>query len=160
MATKKATKKSNLAKLNKAKASLKKINNNIIDSSFDALKIAIKNGEKWQKLTSKLIKKSEPLREKQVQLFMETADTLKGQFEHGTKRLLNLVGYDEAILEDFKNKVSNSTLGKKAEKISKKLQKEVNETIIITENLKKEISKTIEDAKEKLETVSEKVKDK
>ena len=102
MATKKS-KKDN--KLGKAKAIVKKINNDLIDASFSAIETTVKTGEKWQKLTSKLIKKAEPLTKQQINMFVETAESIKGQLETSTDRLKVLVGYDPKMVETAKKMV-------------------------------------------------------
>lgn len=157
MATKKATKISNLARLNKAKSSLKKINNDIIDSSFEVLKSAVKNGEKWQKLSSKLLKKGTPLKNKQVQMFLETAEAIKGQFESGADRLKDITGFDPKIVEDLKEKVAQNPLAQKAEKATMKIAKELTETF---EDAKDKFEDIREEVKEKLEEVTTNVKGK
>ena len=151
MATKTAKKISTVKKLDKAKSTIKKVNNSIIDSSFDVIKTAIKNGEKWQKLSKKMVKKSEPLMSKQSNILIDTSDAIKEQFESGTDRFKTLVGYDPKVLEDLKKKVSKTPVGKEAKKVSKKAEK-------VSKKLKKDIKKSYVDAKDKLEDVAEDVK--
>jgi predicted flap endonuclease-1-like 5' DNA nuclease len=155
MATKnKKSKKEN--KLGRAKAIVKKINNDLIDASFNAIETTVKTGEKWQKLTAKLIKKAEPLTKHQINMVVETAESIKGQLENSTDRLKNLVGYENAKkmvtehplvekAEEMKDKIENNKLVKKAEKMSARL--------------KKDISETIEDVKEKIEDYTEDIMD-
>ena len=96
-------------KLENAKKIVKKINNDLIDASFDAIETTVKTGEKWQKLTSKLIKKAEPLSKQQINMVVGTAETIKGQLEQSTDRLKNLVGYDPKMIEQAKRMVTGSS---------------------------------------------------
>ena len=162
-----ATKKSNSGKkLMQAKAIVKKINNDLIDASFNAIETTVKTGEKWQKLTSKLIKKAEPLSKKQINMVVDTADTIKGQLEHSTERLKNLVGYDPKMIEQAKKMLTENPLAKKAEKTADKLKKEASNNPLVKKaekmvtKLKKELNETIEDVKDKVEDVTEDVKEK
>ena len=157
--SKKKSKKQN--KIAKAKAIVKKINSDLIDASFDAIETTVKTGEKWQKLTSKLIKKTEPLTKQQINMFVDTAENIKGQLENGTERLKDLVGYDPKMIEKAKKMVAKNPLAKKADDMATKLKKEVADNPLVkkaekmTAKLKKEITETIEDVKEKVEDYTE-----
>ncbi|MDD7913359.1 hypothetical protein [Polaribacter ponticola] len=158
MATKKS-KKDN--KLGKAKAIVKKINNDLIDASFSAIETTVKTGEKWQKLTSKLIKKAEPLTKQQINMVVETAESIKGQLETSTERLKVLVGYDPKMIETAKKMVTEHPIVEKAEEMKEKIEKEVSNNKLVKKaekmsaKLKKNISETIEDVKEKIEDYTE-----
>ena len=162
--TAKKSKKSN--KLENAKAIVKKINNDLIDASFNAIETTVKTGEKWQKLTSKLIKKAEPLSKNQINMVVDTAETIKGQLEQSTDRLKNLVGYDPKMIEQAKRMVTGHPLAQKAEETAEKIKKEVSKNPLVkkaekmADKLKKELNETIEDVKDKVEDVAEDVKDK
>jgi len=162
MATKKAKK---VSKITKAKAIVKKINNDLIDASFEAIETTVKTGEKWQKLTSKLIKKTEPLTKQQIGMFVDTAETIKGQVENATTRLKNLVGYDPEMIDQAKKMVSENPLTQKAEDMTAKLKKEVTKNPLVKKaekmatKLKKEITETIEEVKEKVEDFAEDVQE-
>lgn len=160
MASKKSkTKKEN--KLGKAKAIVKKINSDLIDASFNAIETTVKTGEKWQKLTAKLIKKAEPLTKQQINMVVETAESIKGQLENSTDRLKTLVGYDPKMVENAKKMVSEHPLVEKAEEMKDKIEKEVANNKLVkkaekmSDKLKKNISETIEDVKEKIEDYTE-----
>lgn len=170
MATKKNKKQD---KLGKAKAIVKKLNSDLIDASFNAIETTVKTGEKWQKLTAKLVKKAEPLTKKQINMVVETAESIKGQLDNSTERLKTLVGYDPAMLDNAKKMVKENPLVEKAEEMKDKVQKEVANNKLVkkaekmSEKLKKNISETIDEVKEKIEdytedalnTVSEKLDD-
>lgn len=153
-------------KFSTAKNVVKKINNNLIDASFDAIETTVKTGEKWQKLTAKLIKKTEPLTIKQINLFIETAESVKEQVATGTSRLKNLVGYDPAMLDQAKKMITDNAMVEKAEVITAKIKKEVSDNALvqkaekITSKLKKEVSDTLENVKGKVESISDEVKEK
>ena len=158
MAKKKSKK---IDKLGKAKAIVKKINNDLIDASFNAIASTVKTGEKWQKLTAKLAKKAEPLTKQQINMVVETAESIKGQLENGTERLKTLVGYDPKMLENAKKMVSEHPLVEKAEEMKEKIEKEVASNKLVkkaekmSEKLKKNISETIDEVKEKVEEYTE-----
>jgi predicted flap endonuclease-1-like 5' DNA nuclease len=158
MATKKNKKQD---KLGKARAIVKKINSDLIDASFNAIETTVKTGEKWQKLTSKLIKKAEPLTKQQINMVVETAESIKGQLENSTDRLKNLVGYDPKMLENAKKMVSENPIVEKAEEMKDKIEKEVANNKLVkkaekmSEKLKKNISETIDEVKEKIEDYTE-----
>ena len=171
MATKKNKKQEN--KLGKARAIVKKLNNDLIDASFNAIETTVKTGEKWQKLTAKLVKKAEPLTKKQISMVVETAESIKGQLDSSTERLKTLVGYDPAMLDNAKKMVTEHPLVEKAEEMKDKIEKEVTNNKLVkkaekmSDKLKKNISETIEDVKGKIEeytedalnTVNEKLED-
>jgi predicted flap endonuclease-1-like 5' DNA nuclease len=158
MATKKNKKQD---KLGKAKAIVKKINSDLIDASFNAIETTVKTGEKWQKLTAKLVKKAEPLTKKQINMVVETAESIKGQLDNSTERLKTLVGYDPSMLDNAKKMIKENPLVEKAEEMKDKVQKEVANNKLVqkaekmSEKLKKNISETIDDVKEKIEDYTE-----
>jgi predicted flap endonuclease-1-like 5' DNA nuclease len=162
MATKKSKKVNNIGK---AKAIVKKINNDLIDASFNAIETTVKTGEKWQKLTSKLMKKAEPLTKQQINMVVETAENIKSQLENGTSRLKTLVGYDPKMLEDAKKMISENALVEKAEEMKDKIEKEVSNNKLVkkaekmSSKLKKNITETIEDVKERIEEYTEDVEE-
>jgi predicted flap endonuclease-1-like 5' DNA nuclease len=156
MASKKSkTKKEN--KLGKAKAIVKRINSDLIDASFYAIETTVKTGEKWQKLTAKLVKKTAPLTKQQIKMVSETAETIKGQLENSTERLKKLVGYDPKMMENAKKMVSKNPFVEKAEEMKEKFEKEVAKNSLVkraekmSDKLKKNISSTISEAKGKIE---------
>jgi len=160
MATKKSkAKKDN--KLGKAKKIVKRINNDLIDASFNAIETTVKTGEKWQKLTAKLVKKAEPLTKQQINMFVETAESIKGQLENSTERLKTLVGYDPKMIDNLKKMVSENPLVEKAEEMKDKVEKEISKNKYVkkaekmSKKLKENISTTIDEAKDKIEDITE-----
>lgn len=152
-----ATKKTKKENIGKAKAIIKKINNDMIDASFNAIETTVKTGEKWQKLTAKLLKKAEPLTKQQINMVVETAESIKGQLETSTERLKTLVGYDHKMIENAKKKFKENHFVEKAEEIKDKFEKEVaNNKFVkkaekIGEKIKKNITETVEEVKEKVD---------
>ncbi len=149
----------------KAKAIVKKINNDLIDASFNAIETTVKTGEKWQNLTVKLIEKAEPLTKQQINMVVETAESIKGQFENSTERLKNLVGYNAKIVQKAKKRVTEHPLVEKAEVIKDKIEKKVSNNKLVQKaekmsaKLKENISETIENVKDKIEDYTEDILD-
>lgn len=162
MTTKKSKKENTLGK---AKAIVKKINNDLIDASFNAIETTVKTGEKWQKLTAKLMKKAEPLTKQQINMVVETAESIKGQLENSTDRLKTLVGYDPKMVANAKKMISKNPLVEKAEAMKNKIEKEVSNNKLVkkaekmSSKLKKNISETIENVKDKIEDYTEDILD-
>lgn len=158
MATKKSKKES---KFEHAKAIVKKINNDLIDASFNAIETTAKTGEKWQKLTAKMLKKAEPLTKQQINMVVETAESIKSQLETSTERLKHLVGYDHKMVENAKKKFHENPLVEKAEEMKNKIEKEVaNNKFVkkaekIASKIKKNITETIEEVKVKVDNYTE-----
>lgn len=148
-------------KLLKARAIFKKINSDIIDTSFNGIEKTAQKGKKWQDLTAKLVKKAEPVTKKNINMVVETAESIKEQLDNGTERFKTLVGYDQEMVEKAKKKVKKNLLVKTASKIKKKVKKEAANNIIVkkaekvSDKLKKNISEKIEDVKEKIENYTE-----
>ena len=135
-ATKKATKKGNKPSV------AKKVNASLINASMAAINTTIDNGGKWQKLASKLIKKSEKVREQQINMIFDTAEAVKGQFVTGTDKMKDLVGYDAELVEKAKNMAINHPVSKKVVEIVEDITEKVTENPMIqkaekaTEDLK------------------------
>jgi predicted flap endonuclease-1-like 5' DNA nuclease len=116
-------------------------------------------------LTTKLVKKTEPLTKKQISMVVETAESIKGQLEHSTARLKTLVGYDPKMMQNAKKMVTKNPLVEKAEELKEKFEKEVSNNKLVkkaekmSKKLKKNISSTINEAKEKIEDYTENAMD-
>jgi hypothetical protein len=123
--TKKAT-----STVEKSTAVAKKMNKGLVNASLLAIDTAVKNGEKWQKLTSKLIKKSEKVRNAQINMAFDTADAVKGQVVTGTKRMKDLVGFD-AQFEKVQDLVVNNPVSRKVVEVSEDVTKMVSENPIV-----------------------------
>ena len=142
MATKtKTTTKNATKKVNKPNVA-KKVNSSLINASIAAINTTIDNGEKWQKLASKLIKKSEKVRQQQINMVFDTAEAVKGQFKTGTDRVKDLVGFDAELVEKAKDMAMNNPVSKKVVEIVEDITEKVNENPMVqkaekaTEDLK------------------------
>jgi predicted flap endonuclease-1-like 5' DNA nuclease len=151
-----------------------KVNSSLVNASLAAINTTIDNGEKWQKLASRLIKKSEKVREQQINMIFDTAETVKGQFVSGTDKMKDLVGYENAmnmainnpvsrkvvgIVEDITEKVSENPMVKKAERATEDAKKmgmaKFNE---LKGDVLKQASKVVNKAETKLEDAKAELK--
>lgn len=123
--TKKATKKG------KKPSVAKKVNSSLLNASIAAINTTVDNGEKWQKLASKLIKKSEKVRKQQINMIFDTAEALKGQFITGTDRMKDLVGYDAELVEKAKDMATNNPVSKKVIDIVEDITEKVSENPMV-----------------------------
>ena len=108
----------------------KKINSGIVNASLLAIDTTVKNGEKWQNLASKLIKKSEKVRNAQINMAFDTAEAVKGQVVSGTKRMKDLVGFD-AQVEKVQDMVINNPVSKKVMEVTEDVSKMVSNNPIV-----------------------------
>jgi predicted flap endonuclease-1-like 5' DNA nuclease len=171
--TKKATK-----KVNKPSVA-KKVNTSLINASIATINTTVENGEKWQKLASKLIKKSEKIRKQQINMIFDTAEAVKGQFMAGTDRMKDLVGIDDElvekakdmamknpvskkvvdIVEDITDKVSENPMVQKAEKATEELKdKSVAKFKEIKEDVLDQAAKIVHIAEDKIEDAKAELK--
>ena len=97
----------------KVKDSVKKVNKGLVNASIAAINTTVANGEKWQKLSKKLIKKSEPVRTKQMNMVLETATAVKEQATTGAERMMDLVGYDASVVDKAMNFATKNPVSKK-----------------------------------------------
>lgn len=123
--TKKTTK-----KVNKPSVA-KKVNTSLVNASMAVINTTIDNGEKWQELATKLIKKSEKVREQQINMVFDTAEAVKGQFISGTDRIKDLVGYDAELVEKAKDMATNNPVSKKVIGIVEEITEKVSENPMV-----------------------------
>ena len=134
--TKKATKKA------KKPSVAKKVNKSLINASIAAINTTVENGEKWQKLASKLIKKSEKIRKQQINMIFDTAEAVKGQFITGTDRMKDLVGIDYELVDKAKDMAKKNPVSKKVVDIVEDITDKVSDYPLVqkaekaTEDLK------------------------
>ncbi|MEO0573372.1 MAG: hypothetical protein AAF039_16840 [Bacteroidota bacterium] len=134
-----------MATKTKRKADNKKsLNNALINATVATINTTVENGEKWQELTKKLVKKSEPVRRKQMDMVFETATAVKNQVTTGKDRMLDLVGYEEDMVERAFEYASNTTVGKKVMDVAENIKEKVTENPMV-----KKVEKTTEDLKSK-----------
>ncbi|MGB1308849.1 MAG: hypothetical protein ACPG6B_08060 [Oceanihabitans sp.] len=124
--TKKATKKAT-----KSASVINKINTELVNASIATINTVVDNGEKWQKLASKLIKKSEKVREQQINMIFDTAEAVKGQFLTGTDKMKDLVGYDAEVVEKAKDLAINNPVSRKVVGIVEDITEKVTENPMV-----------------------------
>ena len=123
--TKKATKKGNKPSV------AKKVNTSLVNASMAAINTTVENGEKWQELASKLIKKSEKVRQQQINMIFDTAEALKVQFISGTDKMKDLVGFDVELVEKAKDLATNNPVSKKVIGIVEDITEKVAENPMV-----------------------------
>ena len=174
-----ATKTKTAAKKGNKPNAAKKVNASLVNASLAAINTTIETGEKWQKLASKLIKKSEKVREQQINMVFDTAEAVKGQFMVGADRMKDLVGYDSELVEKAKIKVTNNPVSRKVVGIVEDITEKVSENPMVqkaekvTEDMKtkgmakfnelkgdvlKQASKIVNEAENKLEEAKAELK--
>ncbi len=158
--TKKATVKGNKPSV------AKKVNTSLLNASIAAINTTVDNGSKWQKLASKLIKKSEKVRQQQINMVFDTAEAVKGQFISGTDRIKDLVGYDAELVEKAKDMATNNPVSKKVIGIVEDITEKVSENPMVqkaekaTEELKNMGMAKYEELKEDVLEQASKILDK
>ncbi|WP_452231054.1 hypothetical protein [Lacinutrix sp. MEBiC02404] len=108
-----------------------KINTELVNASIATINTVVDNGEKWQKLASKLMKKSEKVREQQINMIFDTAEAVKGQFVTGADKMKDLVGYDATIVEKAKDMAMNNPIAKKVLDIVEDITEKVSENPMV-----------------------------
>lgn len=117
------------------KMTVKSLNESLVNATTAAINATVENGEKWQKLTKKLIKKSEPVRRKQMNMVFDTAEAVKTQFATGTERAKELVEFDQVI--EF---VSNNPVSQKVYSVSEDIKEGVDGIKDTAVNIKNKVS--------------------
>jgi hypothetical protein len=112
-------------------SSAKKVNTSLINASMAVINTTLVNGEKWQKLASKLIKKSEKVREQQINMIFDTAESVKGQFVSGTDKVKDLVGYDAELVKKAKGMAINHPVSKKVAGLVEDITEKVSENPMV-----------------------------
>ena len=120
------------------------LNNALINATIATINTTVENGEKWQELTKNLVKKSKPIRKKQMDMFFETATALKKQVNTGKERMLDLVGYEGDMTEKAYEYASKTPVGKKVIGVAETIKEKVTENPVV-----KKVEKTTEELKSK-----------
>ena len=126
-----ATKTKKVAKKVNKTSVVKKVNTSLVNASIAAINTTVDNGEKWQKLASKLIKKSEKVREQQINMIFDTAEAVKGQFMVGADKMKDLVGYDAELVEKAKDMAINNPVSRKVVGIIEDITEKVSENPMV-----------------------------
>ena len=118
---------------------IKGLNDSLVNATTAAINATVENGEKWQKLTKKLIKKSEPVRRKPVSIAFDTAEAVKVQFNTSKERVLDLVEFEQAV--EF---AKNNAVSKKVMEVASDIKSKVTGNPVV-----KQLNKTSENLKTK-----------
>lgn len=110
---------------------VKKMNTELVNASIATINTVVDNGEKWQKLASKLIKKSEKIREQQINMIFDTAEAVKGQFVTGSDKMKDLVGYDAELVEKAKDMAINNPVSRKVVGLVEDITEKVSENPMV-----------------------------
>jgi hypothetical protein len=126
----------------KTNNTVKKVNKGLVNASMAAINTTVENGEKWQKLTKKLIKKSEPVRTKQMNMVFETATAVKTQATAGAERMMDLVGYDASVIDKAMSFVTKNPVSKKVMNVAGEVADKVSKNPVV-----KKVEKTTDGIK-------------
>ncbi|MEL7271443.1 MAG: hypothetical protein AAGL34_17860 [Bacteroidota bacterium] len=136
------------------KTQKKSLNDSLVNATMATINTTVEHGEKWQKLTKKLVKKSEPVRRKQMDMVFETATEVKAQFNSGKERMFDLVGYDGEVVERAVEYATQNPVSKKVIKVAGSVKETITENPVVkqvektTENLKAKGTAKLNDLKE------------
>ncbi len=128
----------------KNKAGKQSLNESLVNATLATINTTVEHGEKWQKLTKKLVKKSEPLRRKQMDMVFDTATAVKAQMNSGKNRMLDLVGYDSEIAERAMEYATKNPVSKKVIKAVDTVKETITENPVV-----KQVEKTTENLRAK-----------
>lgn len=148
------------------KTKIKELSASFEKAATATLHATKENGQKWQKLTGKLIKKSEPIRQKQKSLVLETAEAVKTQFTEGSEKALDLVGIDAKVIERASEIVKNNPVSKRIAETTEMLKEKAQQNEVVKKVeakatvLKTKGSEKIEQIKDQLLDQAQKVLDK
>ena len=134
-----ASQSSNIKKLRNGRNivmnSVKAVHNGVLETAETLIEESVNSGIKYQRLAAKAIKKTEPILDKQVDIFFDTAEAIVDQIQTGNKRFQKLLGITKTV---------------------KKATKTVNKTVqMATESFEK----NFEFASKTIKTVAERVED-
>ncbi len=139
------------------KKRVRKLDSTIIKGTDAVFTLSVAAGERWTKLVKKTITLSQPLREKQIDMFFDTTEAVKDQVEKGVSRLQNTVGMAEPMGKMLLKEISKKD-------ITKKLNANVNKlvSVALPGKLKKKVEKGLVKLKMEVEeaptTAKKKVK--
>jgi len=140
------------SKIEKAKS----INTALVNATTAAISITVENGEKWQKLTKKLVKKSEPIRRKQMDMVFDTATAVKDHVNTGKEKMLELVDYDPEVANRILGYATDNPVSKKVMEVTDSIKEMVAENPVV-----KQMDKATENIRTmgaaKLDTIKEDV---
>ena len=142
-----ATKDSNITKMKKNKESIKKVSakvhEELLNTSHLFIDETVATLTRMQKITGKVIKKSEPILEKQIDIAFDTVEALANQASKGGKRALKLFGLTKQY-----NKLSN-TITEKVNEIPT-VEEMIDDAKEIVANAKSDVEEKFDEIKENL----------
>ncbi len=129
-----AKKKSTTKRKEAAKKAAASLDQNILKASEAILTVSMEVGKKWHNLIKQTITVTEPMREKQIDMFFDTTEAVVTQVEEGAEKFKDLLGIEEPIGDIVKKRFNT-------EKISTKLQKNASKlvSIVASSGLKEKI---------------------
>ena len=122
-----------------------KVHEELLNTSHLFIDETVATLTRMQRITGKVIKKSEPILEKQIEITFDAVEALANQASKGGKRALKLFGVTKTY-----NKLTSTITNK---------VKEIPSTEEMIENAKKFAANAKSDVEERFEDVSEKIKD-
>ena len=142
-----ATKDSNISKMKNNKESIKKVSakvhEELLNTSHLFIDETVATLTRMQKITGKVIKKSEPILEKQIDIAFDTVEALADQASKGGKRALKLFGLTKQY-----NKLSN-TITEKVNEIPS-VEEMIDDAKEIVANAKSDVEEKFDEIKENL----------
>ena len=129
-----AKKKTTTKRKEAAKKAVANLDQNILKASEAILTVSMEVGKKWHNLIKQTITVTEPMREKQIDMFFDTTEAVVTQVEEGAEKFKDLLGIEEPIGDIVKKRFNT-------DKISTKLQKNASKlvSIVATSGLKEKI---------------------
>lgn len=120
-----ATAKKNMKRrTKKVQSPIAKFNTEALTVTEELIDGTIATGEKWQKLFTKSLKKSEPIMTKNMDVAFDTIESVVEQFQNTSNRVKSLFGY--------KVKTTKKTDAKKTVVVAKKVVKKVTKKATTT----------------------------
>lgn len=166
-----ATKTPTLKKLENARSfvmkNAKTAHNTLLSTTEELIEGSIATAEKVQKLTSKTIKKTEPLVEKQVDIMFDAAEEVFVQMDKGSERFQKLLGITDQVakVKKYVNKSVKMTgktleenydyVTKNAKEVANKVEDRIED---LTATVKKNAKATVAKVEDKIEDITKTVK--
>jgi len=125
-------------KTNKLKKKVKKrledMDDKILEGTDAILTLSIETGQKWTKFIKKAITVTKPVREKQIDVFFDTTEAVRGQLEKGAEMMKDKLGIEEPIGAIIKKELEKN-------KVTKTLNDNVNKlvSVVVPDAVKKRV---------------------
>lgn len=127
---------------------IKSVNDNLINFADVIIDETTASTAKYQKLTAKAIKKSEPIFEKNIDIVVDSAELIYQQISTGNKRLQKLLGITKQVKQARKSidktiKNANETIEKNVKYIKENIEETAEEIEKTTKKVVKQVKETI-----------------